>query len=133
MDCVNTQKVMTAAYDKWVHGMSHNKFVMSLAPNERRAVVIGNLNYQVGNGGFIQWDDNQYSKNLSFLEDALEVINTDSSKQVLSIVKEFMKCLEKQHKAGYDSTYDDMANECDNKYYAIQDKFLNDVESFFSV
>lgn len=135
MEYINTQKLMTLAYEKWVspkdiNGMSHHQFMMNLAPAERRAVVIGNLNYQVENGGFDQWHGNGYSKDLLFLEDALETINTETSKEVLSIVKSVMSALKSEEFHGGDFSYN--LDECDNKYYVIKDKFLNDVESFFS-
>ena len=38
----------------------HQNFLISLSEAERFAVVFGNLNYQVENGGFSQWIGNRY-------------------------------------------------------------------------
>lgn len=57
------QTLMTAAYERWqkAEGVSQEAFLEDLcSPPERRAVMIGNLNYQVENGGFAQWVDNGY-------------------------------------------------------------------------
>lgn len=55
------QGLMDSAYAKWPEGGSQPDMMMTLTPAERTAVLLGNLNYQVQNGGFRQWVDNGYA------------------------------------------------------------------------
>jgi len=72
------QKLMDEAYElyrkhnKW----SYEEFITNV-PNllsklHLYAVVVGNLNYQVENGGWIQWYDNGYYRFASIVDEALE-------------------------------------------------------------
>lgn len=49
---------MFRKHDEW----TLNDFYFNISPLERRAVALGNLNYQVGNGGFMQWINNGYAE-----------------------------------------------------------------------
>ena len=54
---------MEKSYKKFEKNKSWSldEFYFNLEPLEKRAVALGNLNYQVGNGGFTQWIDNNYA------------------------------------------------------------------------
>lgn len=55
------QSLMDSAYATWEgKGWSREEFLYEISSIERKAVVLGNLNYQVHNGGFVQWVDNNY-------------------------------------------------------------------------
>jgi len=58
------QGLMDKAYKKWqsgeLKGVSSEEFINALPENEATAVRIGNMNYQVENGGWMQWWDNGY-------------------------------------------------------------------------
>jgi hypothetical protein len=58
------QLVMDSAYGLWRDNeqWSYEDFMFNIPALERRAVALGNLNYQVNNGGFMQWIDNGYAK-----------------------------------------------------------------------
>jgi hypothetical protein len=58
------EELMERAYEKWQDDkeMSYFEFLLSLEPVERSAVILGNLYYQVCNGGFVQWKDNGYQE-----------------------------------------------------------------------
>lgn len=61
------QEMMDAAYARWQKGgdledKSYAKFTDALDLLHEKAVIIGNLNQQVENGGFAQWVDNGYCK-----------------------------------------------------------------------
>jgi hypothetical protein len=60
---MDVQEVMNQAYDRWDQSKIWTKeqFWASLSRVEKVSVYVGNLNYQVENGGFIQWHDNKYS------------------------------------------------------------------------
>lgn len=66
------QEIMTAAYEKW-HGQewSYSTFLGNLTSVERKAVILGNYHYQVGNGGHRQWVDNGYALRGPELQDTL--------------------------------------------------------------
>lgn len=55
------QKLMTAAYDRYESRWTKREFEAQLTCAERRAVLVGNMNYQVENGGFSQWLGNGYA------------------------------------------------------------------------
>lgn len=57
------KELMDLAYNEY---QLHNKwslkdFYFNLEPLTKKAVALGNLNYQVRNGGFRQWIDNGYA------------------------------------------------------------------------
>ena len=60
-------KLMKKAYDTWQkNNWSPSEFIENIDSPEKFAVILGNLNYQVENGGFSQWKFNGYSKNHIF-------------------------------------------------------------------
>lgn len=82
------QALMNQAYDRWraeekrdqfrpdefpKPDLSHEAFVNGLEDPERLAVVFGNLNYQIGNGGVSQWIFNGYKDStLAYLDQYFE-------------------------------------------------------------
>lgn len=44
---------MTNAYYNWGKNTSREEFLSDLTPYEKLAVIFGNFNYQVENGGFL--------------------------------------------------------------------------------
>jgi len=81
------QKLIDEAYDFWSSKKcNYEEFVNSLSPLHAEAVILGNLNYQVENGGFIQWYENDY---YIFIEKII-----DTFKKIQNIFKD-EKCLEK--------------------------------------
>lgn len=115
------QAIMTRAYEKYGDNMSYMDFLASLTELERKAVVIGNLNYQVENGGFMQWDDNGYSKGKVFLFDTLQAIGTETSKKVLELTERALTKLAQNRNV----------NAQDDKFYEMQEQFLTDAEAYF--
>ena len=94
------QALMDSAYNKWGKNKEWNKsqFFNHLDYLERIAVALGNLNYQVGNGGFIQWEDNSYKiEHASFL---LELKNEVSKEKYpllykgLEITEKAISCMD---------------------------------------
>ena len=99
------QQLMNAAYDKWqeqgrkceatskaagdvvARSWTYAQFLRELSVAERRAVMLGNLNYQVENGGFAQWVDNGYASDSgSELLDILPEMG-EASKKVCDLVR----------------------------------------------
>jgi hypothetical protein len=137
----NAQAVMNGAYEKWQNGWSYENFLDHLTYLERCVVVTGNLNYQVENGGFMQWYDNGYHKGsntlLYFLENELA---TDTAKYVARLVR---KCTERYDE--YDSSLvwnkwpsynSEIGSEgpetghLDNAYYKINETLMSELESY---
>ena len=70
------QAVMNRAYDLWQKypDWTYSEFIDELSPADRSVVLIGNLNYQVENGGFSQWLTNGYGECVRELARALDAI-----------------------------------------------------------
>lgn len=84
------QFIMDQSYDKWKHdGMRREEFLEQLTEYEKLAVMFGNFNYQVENGGLSQWDDNGYSEDLDFLYDFLDNCDYSRKDKFLLILDEF--------------------------------------------
>jgi hypothetical protein len=118
------QEVMNKAYEKFGN-LTYEEFISSLDEKEMNIVLIGNLNYQVSNGGFSQWIGNNYSKMSDDLIYALRAVNTDTCKKVIGLVK---KALEVYEEYGEDE--DDAFYELDDAFYEINKTMLEDVERF---
>jgi hypothetical protein len=86
-----TQDLMDAAYDRWTEGdlkgTSRYEFLSLLDDTTRFAVVLGNLNYQVENGGWCQWVGNGYCVSYPFVLEALEALGTPIAKKVTAMVE----------------------------------------------
>jgi hypothetical protein len=137
-EAIEAQKVMDAAYEKWQanRGWSYSDFVNHLDYLEKVVVVTGNLNYQVENGGFMQWHDNGYSEMssilLSFLENELE---TDAAINVAALVRScryrYGQVDTKREKWGDHDDYDDPdTDDLSNQYYELNDALMNDLEAY---
>ncbi len=72
LDKSHWQKLMDDAYDAWQNHndeaasksqkiWTYSEFLATLDAKKRQAVLLGNLNYQIGNGGVEQWVDNGYA------------------------------------------------------------------------
>jgi hypothetical protein len=100
------------------------------------AVILGNTNYQIGNGGFSQLHDNGYTASLgaviTLYKGAADLGIADADK-VLAILEEFAKRLEADEKSsapafGYafgsgedeEEELRDSFDDLDTRYYAIE-------------
>jgi hypothetical protein len=70
------QTHMDTFYERWQadNTKSQKEMLVTATPQERISVIVGNLNYQVGNGGFQQWVDNGYFLNGAELLNILSLI-----------------------------------------------------------
>ena len=80
------QPIMDRAYAGWPNGSTYDDFLFTLDSVEKIVVLIGNLNYQVCNGGFFQWADNRYGKHWQDVIRALNLINTETAKHLAKLV-----------------------------------------------
>jgi len=179
------QELMDAAYDRWqeserlgrkyLEGCDINAYDLrrenpelyrayfwtkedfwaQLSPAEIVAVFTGNLNYQVENGGWLQWHDNGYSECADWLIGQLPKLGPVSTK-VAAMVAQVMQAIEdwepevEEWVEDYweeiddqtgdifehdDSCYEMVPNEegpevdhLDGPYYEINDAFMAEVE-----
>ncbi len=132
------QFVMDKSYEKWEAGVNRNCFLEKLTNYEKLAVIFGNFNYQVENGGLFQWNDNDYSKDLDALYDFLDDCDyeqKDKFKQILddfSYVKTAIEELEPNND-WYNEDCETRLQSLkyyDNDYYAIKDNWKNYFEKY---
>lgn len=122
---------MNQAYNKWGKEKNWNKqeFWDHINFQEKIAVALGNLNYQVENGGFEQWNDNGYYEiHCSFLVSLLTKIPQSEFpllKQVLAFLEEVESILIQMNSWEIEEDKD-TRTECldylvtfDTKYYAL--------------
>lgn len=132
--------IMDNAYDIWKNNnlMSREEFLNILTPYEQLAVKFGNFNYQVENGGLMQWDMNDYSEDLDYLLDFITNCDYHNKGKFLEIletsanVKEAINNLNK-----YDDWYDEDLNTrwksldvFDKEYYFFKDDWKNYFEEY---
>lgn len=140
------QNLMDESYDLWKKEKNKNlSYVDFLDQVEKElsllhkvSVIFGKLNYQVENGGFLQWYDNGYSCSIEELIETLEV--NKQFNEVLKILEnvrdslEYLEDGEKEvKKVSYE--YQDLFKEtlknycrddfdrCDKEFYKYNDKF----------
>lgn len=148
------QGLMDQAYAKWQADgkkWSYRQFLANLDAVERKAVILGNFNYQVCNGGLQQWVDNGYATATAReLLDILEEINTENSRRVIKILQSLaphvdMTCTENRgfghnywtHDEDGDREYGPPAwlEEIDaltDEYYEFYEQFTPEVEGYLA-
>ena len=113
---------MTNAYDNWGKNTSREEFLSDLTPYEKLAVIFGNFNYQVQNGGFFQWVFNNYDSDIDDLEEFIENCDFDK-KDVFERMFENYRCIKASldNLNGYDDFYYEDV-ETREKHYADNDE-----------
>ena len=117
--------------------MRYKQFIFGLDRLPKLAVLFANLNYQVENGGISQWIDNGYSDLRDDLFYALQTLGTELAGQIEEKIKDFWSeyCDDDGMIAEDDETLpgaEDAADEFDRWYCSINNKFMEEVEGFFS-
>lgn len=153
------QKLMDEAYELWEKYDIHSKKDFLNKVNEKLgelhfyAVITGNLNYQVENGGFIQWIDNGYSH---IIEDLIDFFDKNMrahkvTAKLLSILEDVANELEWVERGKHiierdvrDCDYADVFERAleeqlhenlelsDHNYYQINKEVMVILESYFS-
>lgn len=133
------QEVVDKAYTKY-NNQNYVDFVESLNDKERLAVLVGDLNSQVENGGLGQWDFNGYSDKVYDLVQYLEKYKEKSNavKDILEILERFIKYKMDYNDAEYDEDlgeddfteeeFEEVLDDLDRLYYKRNDKFLSYIE-----
>lgn len=133
-----TQEVMNKAYDRWQKvNCSQRTFWDSLSNRECVAVFVGNMNYQVCNGGWDQWHGNGYSECAPALNKILKAIGPNGQKvaelmrQALPRSKRIEKIMRKSQSRNAEYIAEGIARELeplDKAYYQINAALLFDLE-----
>ena len=134
------QDIMTQAYERYRANphWSHQDFQNQLVGMEVIAIPLGNFNYQVENGGFIQWIDNGYAKvGLTNLKIGLQMIGTETAKAALELVAEVENVLGDSADSNdfdedeWEIMYRSLGP-LNSKYYLINEQLVIDADEFFS-
>jgi hypothetical protein len=107
--------------------------MMNLSGNHALACVLGNLNYQVENGGFVQYLDNGYAEAAEwFMRSAFDNIDTDNAKTVSTLVGRFYSRYNRYLALRY-SKYEDYPDfdDLDNEFYQVNEQFMAALEAYF--
>lgn len=126
---------------------TQERFQDQLGPLERIAVLVGNLNYQVGNGGWSQWDFNGYADAAGAeVLRILKRVGTPAALEAADIADEVLKLTgkrelsqEARYRGGYAADDDEDADEAGyaeierlglgSRFYEIDDQLIEDVEA----
>ena len=145
------QQLMDEVYDKWRNNKNwdYNDFVGELGIKHALAVLTGNLNYQVENGGFSQWHFNEYSSEAQKLLTLLSFYKKEPVvAEVIRLVEKAVRIIDKYESEivrvrsqwDYDdeeieeleNEMQDKLDELDDKYYKINDEFMKVMEKILS-
>lgn len=101
---------------------------------EKIAVTLGNLNYQVENGGFQQWIDNGYAsihgkKIVTYLKNIAKSENCTVANELANKISPLINLIDDNNED--DEVYE-YAQSLDNWYYSIQLKLLPIIETYLS-
>ena len=124
------QTTMDRCYDRWreggdLYGMTYPDFVGSLDDDSRFLVVLGNLRYQVGNGGLVQWHDNGYSSCIEDISDALRAVATDDALALGVVIDEVNDVLDY-----YDGVADDITRAMRQGDFPMLSQMSSDIVEF---
>lgn len=146
------QSLMDSAYNEWQSKKIPRKnWLNSIDELHKEAVLLGNLNYQVCNGGFYQWVSNGYGLEVNEVMSLLNTIynehGIDLCRQVYDMVNEIEPFIDTDKEcegcSGYylvgdyddnDDTEEEFGNICDimdDKFYEINERFEEVIEAYF--
>lgn len=132
------QFIMDESYKKWDDGLSRDEFLSKLTDYEKLAIMFGNFNYQVENGGLLQWDDNGYSEDLGSLYDHLDNCHYNQKAKFMQILDDFSYVKDAIEELDHndDWYHEDCQTRLktleyyDRDYYDIQDSWKNYFENY---
>lgn len=136
------QTLMDRAYAKYKghNDWDNETFLDHCDLAERFAIVLGNFNYQVENGGFIQWWDNRYGtpRTMEELKRYLTQIGTDKAMKALELVNKFANIVRGKNPRTNSFDEDEWngvsekTSKLDSTYYNINGELMEDVEFFIT-
>lgn len=134
------QDMMDLAYATWQQrpAWTYSEFIDELPPHIRCVALLGNLNYQVENGGFLQWCDNGYVACASDVLRALDWLGGEEAARVRAMVHDVTQAWgeyqDDRRRSGWNGNSDDVDapdfDAFDAEYYAgLGDALLGALES----
>lgn len=117
------QEAMNSAYAIWKEneGWNLEDFYFNLPPLERRAVALGNLNYQVENGGFTQWVFNGYREaSLSTLRQIQREIEDSKWEELKQGIELALSVSREPREESRADDWAEWQETKDDKYYALE-------------
>ncbi len=137
------QHLMNEAYAQWKDTLTYERWLEIIGPVRRKAVLLGNLNYQVHNGGFNQWVDNAYGLHAMDVLEILGEIDTNNSLEVSEMIEQICPYINFESvPEGFGANYwrtdenndwcmgNTIADSIDEQYYSINDDLMEDIEVF---
>lgn len=136
----NLQAIRDTAYERWQsdNNMSEQEFWNGLNTSERIAVFCGNLNYQVCNGGFVQWHENEEATEevLDFLIQLCGSMDTKNGTIVQALLQEFRESqvtfVESEGDDGDHTIFHTASDVLSSRFYDINDSWLREIEALVS-
>lgn len=121
------QELVDAAYDGWqlTPRKSYDDFIFDLPVDQKEAVLIGNLNYQVENGGFSQWFSNGYGDHAAEVRLVLDRIGGHAAYTITNLI--LIAC-----NIWRDDKDDGDFDAQDQAFYKINDQLLADANTYFA-
>lgn len=142
MDKVNDlwQYIMNSSYEIWHSdpSLSRIQFLDKLSSYEKLAVQLGNFNYQVENGGLMQWDENGYSEDVYELMDFIKCSDFSKKYEILDILDNFIHIKNSIDKLDENDDFYDgdlqtrysELNRYDKIYYSLKDELKDFFENY---
>lgn len=91
-DKIQTYNEKQSKAENYINKPVQDEIIAIFPSKVNIAVILGNFNYQVNNGGFMQWDDNGYSRHISKLKNLFlgaKSIKIENADAVLVLLEEF--------------------------------------------
>lgn len=144
MDYPEIDRLMDEAYKLWQDHENDNPskrwdqedfyrhVMMDLSGFHALACVLGNLNYQVENGGFVQYLDNGYAEAAEwFMRSAFDNLDTEATKRVSELVGRFYSRLRWYKLLDENDDCSNYFNDLDEAFYKVNEQFMADLEAYF--
>lgn len=137
----NVQATMNDAWKNWdkpgADGQKMTRwgdFIKTLNTKQKIAVLIGNMNYQVGNGGWIQWRDNGFAKEgrAQAVVRYLKRYGGPASQQVIKILQDSGRIVRRGASGGMSANTSAADRDYSREYHKINDKMLAEIGNALS-
>jgi len=150
----NWQKLMNSARAKWIDNRGAKGSLGSCTKLEKIATLLGNLNYQTLNGGFVQWVDNGYGLYAKEVVEALDEVCGPGSERIKEMVEELIPHIDfnkpqtgwddywiYDSSSGYERDHEEeensegfgIAESFDSEFYALNEKWFKHVNTYFNM
>ena len=130
------QALMDKAYEGFTDRMSLVDFYKSLDSKTVQVVAFGNLNYQVENGGFLQWHDNGYGVGYTDILQGLARLGTSEAvtmTKLLQQARSLLLTLDKRNDPEDDDDFEPVGLDAmDTAFYALAPAILQQIEDSLS-